>query len=68
MDGATRKKAYIGDSVYCDIDEVGLVLTTENGFGPTNTIYLEFDTLHGLVEYCVRHGLIRLPAATEETT
>ena len=51
-------KEYIGDSVYATIDEVGLVLTTENGFGPTNTIFLEHDILHGLISYCLRHQLI----------
>ena len=51
-------KKYIGDSVYATIDEVGMVLTTENGFGPTNTIYLDFDTLHSLVEFALRHELI----------
>lgn len=34
-------KTYIGDSVYAEIDERGLTLTTENGFGPSNTIILE---------------------------
>ena len=40
-------KEYIGDSVHVEIsqgafalDERGLTVTTENGFGPTNTIYL----------------------------
>lgn len=35
------KKEYIGDSVYCEFDGYGIKLTTENGFGPSNTIYLE---------------------------
>ena len=54
-------KAYIGDSVYADIDEAGqLVLTTENGYGATNTIVLEPEVLHMLIEYCVHRELIKL--------
>ena len=34
-------KTYIGDSVYAEINERGLTLTTENGLGPSNTIILE---------------------------
>ena len=36
-----KRKVYLGDSVYLQIDERGVVLTTENGYGPTNTIVLE---------------------------
>lgn len=34
-------KEYLGDSVYAEFDGDGINLTTENGFGPTNTVYLE---------------------------
>lgn len=34
-------KTYIGDSVYAELDGRGLTLTTENGYGPSNTIILE---------------------------
>ena len=47
------QKAYIGDSVYVDIDaDRGIVLTTENGFGPTNRIVLEPDVLLSFIVYC----------------
>ena len=36
------KKFYIGDSVYMESDGDEITLTTENGFGPTNTIHLDF--------------------------
>lgn len=49
------EKRYLGDSVYVEIENGMIKLTTENGFGPTNTIYLElevFDFLHAyLVDY-----------------
>ena len=34
-------KRYLGDGVYCDRDERGIVLTTEDGISATNTIVLE---------------------------
>lgn len=34
-------KAYLGDSVYVESDGQGITLTTENGYGPSNEIYLE---------------------------
>jgi hypothetical protein len=47
-----KKKEYIGDSVYVEINEDGqIVLTTENGTGPTNTIFLEPEVYSHLVEY-----------------
>jgi hypothetical protein len=45
-------KAYLGDSVYVDRNErFQLVLTTENGIGITNTIYLEPEVYQALVNY-----------------
>lgn len=37
-------KTYIGDSVYAEIADGRLTLTTENGYGPSNTIILEPET------------------------
>jgi hypothetical protein len=34
-------KQYLGDSVYLELERGMLKLTTENGYGPDNTIYLE---------------------------
>lgn len=44
-------KIYLGDSVYCDVEDGMFKLTTENGFGPTNTIYLEPETYEALKLY-----------------
>ncbi len=44
-------KEYIGDSVYVEFDGYGLVLTTDNGFGPTNTITLEPEVFHALARF-----------------
>jgi len=50
-------KEYIGDSVYVsDDDGYGLTLTTENGFGPSNTIYLKPRVLRALVAFAKRSG------------
>jgi len=46
-------KRYLGDGVYVDRNELGLVLTTENGIAVTNTIVLEpevWTALHRYVE------------------
>lgn len=48
-------KAYLGDSVYADYNQYGqLVLTTENGLGASNTIYLEPEVYRALTEYVDR--------------
>ena len=45
-------KQYLGDSVYAEYDENGqIILTTENGLGVTNKIYLEPEVLQALVRY-----------------
>ena len=44
-------KRYLGDSVYVDVEHDMLKLTTENGEGPSNTIYMELAVYRALVEY-----------------
>lgn len=46
-------KAYLGDSVYVDFDSAcgALILTTENGMGPSNTIVLEGEVYAALEKY-----------------
>lgn len=58
-------KKYLGDSVYVDVDRGALVLTTENGFGPSNTIILESEIYDALIAY-VEH--IRQQANQQPTT
>ncbi len=46
------RKVYLGDSVYVDdFDGFALVLMTENGLGPSNTIVLEPEVYQALVAY-----------------
>jgi hypothetical protein len=47
-------KDYLGDSVYVDFDGYMICLTTENGMGPTNTIYLEPEVYKALLSYVER--------------
>lgn len=47
-------KDYLGDSVYCEFDGYHIVLTTENGFGPSNTIALEPNVIAALNRYVQR--------------
>lgn len=57
-------KSYLGDSVYVDYDNCGyLVLTTDNGEGPSNMIALEPAVYEALVQYVDR--LRKQIAATE---
>lgn len=45
-------KRYLGDSVYASFDSSGQIeLTTENGFGSSNIIYLEPEVCDALVGY-----------------
>lgn len=40
-DKPSSLKTYLGDSVYADIENGMVKLTTENGFGASNTVYME---------------------------
>lgn len=51
-------KVYLGDSVYAETQERGVVLTTENGNGPSNTIYLEPETVEALTLFMVSQAII----------
>lgn len=44
-------KVYLGDSVYADFDGFHIVLTTENGYGPSNTICLDASVVVELQRY-----------------
>ena len=42
-------RQYIGDSVYLYLEGDRVLLTTENGFGPSNTIYLDLEVIENLL-------------------
>jgi hypothetical protein len=44
-------KEYLGDSVYVDLEDGMLKLTTENGEEATNTILLEAEVYAALLRY-----------------
>lgn len=54
-------KSYLGDSVYVEFDGYGLVLTTENGYGPSNKVVLEPEVYAALLAF-----VEALKAKTEE--
>ena len=60
------KKEYLGDSVYCNYDGYSISLTTENGFGATNEIYLEPEVIEGLLDYISRLK-IEIKTITDKT-
>jgi hypothetical protein len=45
------KKVYLGDSVYADYDGEYIILTTENGLGPSNIIYIDPQVFQALMAY-----------------
>lgn len=50
----SEHKSYLGDSVYVDIDQYGgLILTTENGLGATNSIVMEPEVIHKLADWII---------------
>lgn len=62
-----EKKQYIGDSVYVDFDGHGLILTTENGYGPSNKIYLEPEVYFALESYVNSLKASNQPENADET-
>ena len=48
------KKQYLGDSVYADFDGYHIILTTENGYGPSNTIALDPAVIQALNQYVAK--------------
>lgn len=44
-------KSYLGDSVYAEFDGYHVILTTENGDGPSNRICLDPGVLDCLDRY-----------------
>jgi hypothetical protein len=65
------KKVYLGDSVYGEIVGNSIKLTTENGFGASNEIWLDTDVLTAMFHYMRRGWNVEIsiaPAkpATEE--
>ena len=61
-------QVYIGDSVYVTFDGYGLILTTNNGLGPTNTIYLEPEVYESLAAYVKSLQAERKQNAREEVS
>jgi hypothetical protein len=47
-------KEYLGDSVYVEFTQDQVILTTDNGHGPSNTIALDEDTFTALVSFVER--------------
>ena len=53
----TGSKVYLADSVYAEQENGMIKLTTENGFGPSNTIYLEPEVLEALFQFARKLGM-----------
>ena len=44
-------KVYLGDAVYAEFDDFGVVLTTEDGVSVTNKIVLEPEVIRAFEKY-----------------
>lgn len=51
-----RRRRYLGDGVYVNVDGEAIVLTTDNGIETTNTIVLEPDVWDALCTWVVETG------------
>lgn len=59
------KKVYLGDSVYAEVENGMIKLTTENGLGPSNTIYLELFVFEALEQFVMQAKVAVVEAAAE---
>ncbi len=53
-----RRASYLGDSVYAEIKEDMIKLTTNNGYDDTNTIYLEPAVYRALIQFAKREEFL----------
>lgn len=53
-------KTYIGDSVYCEFDGFQIRLTTENGYGPSNEIFLEDQVVNALLRQIEKYYGVKI--------
>jgi hypothetical protein len=51
-------KTYLGDSVYAELEHGDVLLTTDNGMGPSNRIVLERQVLDNLITWAERLGVL----------
>jgi hypothetical protein len=53
-------KEYLGDSVYVEVERGMLKLTTDNGFGASNMIFLEAEVYYALNRYVANKVIVSL--------
>jgi hypothetical protein len=54
-----QTKVYLGDSVYLEFGPDGTaILTTENGYGPSNTVIMENGVLQAFVQFLQQNGWV----------
>jgi hypothetical protein len=57
---------YLGDSVYAYDDGEFLILTTDNGFGPTNKIYLEAEVIDAMLRFLEQKRALKITVTLAE--
>lgn len=55
----TINKEYLGDSVYVekDMDSGGVVITTDNGLGPDEIIYMEPEVIRSFERFIKKNKI-----------
>jgi hypothetical protein len=61
-------KEYLGDSVYAAYDGDGIMLTTENGAGPSNEIFMDPDTIKAFMRFVQQLSRDRQCSTPDPTT
>ena len=59
-------KTYLGDSVYATFDGFSIILTTENGGEPSNTIIMEPQVCNALERFVDQLPLLEAKDAGED--
>lgn len=62
------KKAYLGDSVYARNENGMLALTTENGYGPSNEIFLEPEVIEAMFMFLERTRNLKITVGRTSST
>ena len=62
----SEPKVYLGDSVYGELIGNSIRLTTENGFGASNEIWLDIDVLTALFHYMGRGWNLEISIASRQ--
>ncbi len=59
-------KSYLGDGVYADVEDGMVKLTTENGYGDTNTIFMKPEVIEAFKQWLIQPRPVNPPQTQED--